>query len=113
MPRLLIGDGFDFTFASKPTARTTEPVTIKYRPPEPLSLAKYDRSVLAEPETKAKGQAEFLAENIGEWNVEGPDGKPLPITVETFLKVRDWHLLRQFCEEIQRGEKEAADEQKK
>lgn len=113
MPRLLIGDGFDFEFTSKPTDRTAEPVTIKYRPPTPLSLAKYDRSVLAEPEAIAKGQAEFLAENIGEWNVVGPDDKPLPLTVETFLKVRDWNLLRQFCNEIQRSASEAAAEQKK
>lgn len=113
MPRLLIDDGFDFEFTSKPTDRTAEPVTIKYRPPSPLSLAKYDRSVLDTPELKAKGQAEFLAENIGEWNVVGKDDKPLPLTAETFLKVRDWNLLRQFTDEIQKSTTVAADEQKK
>lgn len=114
MPRILIGDGFDFTFTSEPTLRTPEPVTIEYRPPTLLSLRKYDATAIAtSPETQAQGQADFLAENIGRWNAVGADDKPLPIEPGTFLKVRDWWLLRQFADAIASSKIETANQQKK
>lgn len=104
MPRILIGDDFDFEFTSKPTDRNAEPITIKYRPPTPLSLAKLDSATASSPEIFADVQAEFLAENIGSWNVDDREGNPVPITKDAFKKIRDWNLLQQFRAEITRSE---------
>lgn len=113
MPRLLIGDGFDFSFTSKPTDRTPDPVTIQFRPPTQLALAKLDQALLGSPEQVAVGKAEFLTEHIGSWNVDDGDGKPVPVTKEVFQKIRDWNLIGQLIAEIQRSNTKAADEQKK
>ncbi|MFO0937833.1 MAG: hypothetical protein U0798_15115 [Gemmataceae bacterium] len=120
MSRVLIDDGFTFSFTSKPTDRTPKPVTIKYRTPEPESLARHDRLAFADAKEFAQGQAAFLAENIGEWDATTVEkvgdkevDKPLPPTKDTFLKVRDWNLLKQFREEICRSNTIVEDEQKK
>jgi len=112
MARILMGDGFDFPGETLPTD-LSEAVKFKFRPPTPLSLAKFEALSIANAEAYADGYAEFLAENMGEWNVIGPDEKPIPITKDTFLKCRDWNLLRQFREAILKSDTKAKDNQKK
>lgn len=112
MARILIGDGFDFESETLPTDLSGA-VKFKYRPPSPLSLAKFESLTVHSPEAFANGYAEFLAENIGEWDVIGQDDKPIPISKETFLKCRDWNLLKQFREAILKSDTKAKDEQKK
>lgn len=113
MPRVLIGDGFDFEFTTKPTDRTPDPITIKYRPPSPESIARLDKLAFADAKEIASGQAEFFAENIGEWNVVDGKDQPIPVSKEVFLKIRDWNLLRQLREEICRSNDKAAEATKK
>lgn len=112
MPRLLLGDGFDFTHTTTPTT-FTDAVTVKFRPPTRLAVAKLDQSGLGTPEQVATGRAEFLAEHLGEWNVEGPDGLPVPIKAETFAKVRDWQFVEQLVTHLMKSEKKASDDTKK
>lgn len=113
MPRVLIEDGFTFTFTTKPTDRTPEGVTVKYRPPTPRALAEYDASRLKDGAVRAEGDAKLLADCIGEWNVVDGEDKPVPIAAETFLKVRDWNLINQLTAEVIRSNQVTADEQKK
>jgi len=114
MSRVNIGDGFDFDFSSLPTDRTPNPVAIKYRPPTIKTVAKLDAVSAFDAEKFPEAQAEFLAEHIGEWDAVGSkDDTPLPIKKETFLKIRDWNLLKQFREEICRSNLKVAEEQKK
>jgi len=112
MARILMGDGFDFPGETQPTD-LSEAVKFKFRPPTPLSLAKFEALSIANPDAYANGYAEFLAENMGEWDVIGPDEKPIPISKDTFLKCRDWNLLRQFREAILKSDTKAKDNQKK
>jgi hypothetical protein len=112
MPRLLIGDGFDFEHTTTPTT-FTEAVTVKFRPPTRLAVAKLDQSGLGSPEQVAAGRCEFLAAHLGEWNVDDGEGKPVPITAETFAKVRDWQFVEQLVTHLMKSEKKAADDTKK
>lgn len=112
MPRLLIGDGFDFTHTTTPTAYT-DAVTIKFRPPTRLAVAKLDQSVLGSPEQVAAGRCEFLAEHLGEWNVEDQAGTPVPIEAKSFAKIRDWGFIEQLVGHLMKSEKKAVDETKK
>lgn len=116
MPRVLIDDGYTFTFTSTPTDRTKEGVTISYRPPTITDLNKFDEAMLNGAEVKSNVTADHLAKHIGSWNVTTGDGeneKPVPISKETFLKIRDWALIGQFVKAINGTGESVATEQKK
>lgn len=116
MPRLLIDDGYTFEFTSTPTDRTKEGVTIKYRPPTLADVTKFDDASIHGGDIKANATAEHLAKHIGEWNVvagEGETEKPVPITKDTFLKIRDWALIGQLVKAINGTGEAVAAEQKK
>lgn len=112
MARTMMGDGFDFNSETQATDLSTV-VKFKYRPPLPVSLARFDRLSMLDADGYANGYAEFLAENIGEWDIVDEKDVPVPVCKESFLKCRDWNLLNQLKTAILKSDLKAKDQQKK
>jgi hypothetical protein len=85
MPKLLIGDGYDFD-GSIPAIGPWPAVTCKYRPALPDRVQEYFDAAAAGGKKRCDAAVKLLADHVTSWDVETEKG-PAPVTEATLRKV--------------------------
>lgn len=113
MPRICIGDGYEFKAATEPTARTPA-IQYAYRPPlASEELAHLDAHVgigQKSPAERAEELCQFIARHLVSWNATDDKDQPIPITAANLARVRDLHFLWQIEGELLKSKAEVAAE---